>query len=321
MSRKSRPPVPLLTAVLVLTAALALGACGSGDDGDQSSAGAGDDRPTVVVTTDILGDVVTNLVGDLADVETLMPAGTSPHEFQASARQAADMRSADALVVGGAGFEAGMTDTIEAATADGVPTHAAIDDVATLQLADGGDHDEQGVDPHFFTDPTRMAAAVRGISAFLATTVGGIDTAALAAQTDAYVARLDQLDRDVAAILAPVPTAQRKLVTNHEVFGYFADRYDFEVVGAVIPSLTTQAEASAADLAALAATVRDEGVHAVFADTSSSDRLARALASEAGDVHVVELFSESLGAPGSGGETYIDLVHTNATRMADALAP
>jgi zinc/manganese transport system substrate-binding protein len=120
--------------------------------------------------------------------------------------------------------------------------------------------------------------------------------------------------------VSAVPAGRRTLVTNHEVFGYFADRYGFDVVGAVIPAGTTQAEPSAEQLAELADTIEERGVPAIFVETSSPTRLADALAEEVGDVDVVELFSESLGDEGSGGETYAAMMRTNATRIADALA-
>src|SRR5690606_12055858 len=116
--------------------------------------------------------------------------------------------------------------------------------------------------------------------------------------------------------LAVVPPERRKLVTNHDVLAYFADRYGFEVIGAVIPTTTTQSAASAAQIDRLAAIVAAEGVPAVFTDTSSPDDLAATLADEVGDVAVVELYSESLGEPGSGADTYAGMVRTNAARIA-----
>ena len=110
------------------------------------------------------------------------------------------------------------------------------------------------------------------------------------------------------------------LVTNHEVFGYFAGRYGFEVVGAVIPSGSTTDGVSAAELDDLAKVIEAEGVPAIFSDTSSSDELIEVLSGEVGDVAVVELYSESLGEPGSEGATYIGMVRTNAERMSSALA-
>jgi zinc/manganese transport system substrate-binding protein len=109
-------------------------------------------------------------------------------------------------------------------------------------------------------------------------------------------------------------------VTNHEVFGYFADRYGFEVVGAVIPSLTTNAETSARELEELARVIEDEGIPVIFAETTGSTDLADALADEVGtEVQVVELFSESLGEDGSGAETYIGMMRTNTELIVGAL--
>ncbi len=294
--------VPLLT--------LALAACGD-DDGAASASG---DRPQVVVTTNVLGDVVSELVGDEAEVEVIMPPGVAPHEFQASAKQVAAMRDADVLVINGAGFEEGLTETIEAAEQDGVPTFAAIDAVDTLQLEGDG-----GTDPHFFTDPARMAAAAQGIADFLVDEVPDLDTPVFARQARDTIDELHALDAELERTLSVVPSHRRTLVTNHEVFGYFADRYGFDVVGAVIPAGTTQAEPSAEQLDELAHTIEEQHVPAIFVETSSPTRLADALADEVGHVDVVELFSESLGDEGSGGETYAAMMRTNAGRIADAL--
>ena len=300
-----------VAAVALPLLALALAACGDND----GAAGASGDRPQVVVTTNVLGDVVSDLVGDEAAVEVIMPPGTAPHEFQASAQQVATMRGADVLVTNGAGFEEGLTEVIEAAEQDGVPTFAAIDAVDTLDLEGDG-----GTDPHFFTDPARMATAARGIADFLVDEVPGLDTPASASQVRATLDELHALDGEVEQTLSAVPPGRRTLVTNHEVFGYFADRYGFDVVGAVIPAGTTQAEPNAAQLDELAHTIEEQGVPAIFVETSSPTRLADALADEVGDVDVVELFSESLGDEGSGGETYADMMRTNAGRIAGALA-
>jgi zinc/manganese transport system substrate-binding protein len=295
--------------------ALALGACGDDEGSASASGGPG---PRVVVTTNVLGDVVSDLVGDEADVEVIMPSGSDPHEFQPSAQQAAAIREADALIANGAGFEEGLTSTLEAAEEDGVPTLAAVDAVETLPLDESTDHG--GADPHFFTDPARMATAAQTIADFLAAEVPALDTPAFDDQVAATIDDLRELDREVEQILSAVPAERRTLVTNHEVFGYLADRYGFDVVGAVIPAGTTQAEPSAAELDELAHTIEERGVPAIFVETSSPTRLADALASEVGDVEVVELFTESLGPEGSGGETYAGMMRTNAERITEALA-
>ena len=371
-----------LLAVLSLVAA----ACGSGDEVDAASGVAGtaidatlasSDAPTVAVTTNILGDVVANLVGSEMNVMTIMPVGADPHDFQASAQQVAAMGDAAVLVANGAAFEEGLLDVIETAETDGVPVFEAIWAVETIEFGEGGDvhghdddedgdvhddedkedkedkdgdvhdddedgdvhddedededghdddededghgHEDDGADPHFFTDPARVALAADGIADFLIENVDGIDAGTVRANTDAYVAELNALDEELSVAFADLSDEQRVLVTNHEVFGYFADRYDFEVVGTVIPSGSTDG-ADAQALAELAEIIEDEGVPAIFADTSSSDELAQTLADEVGDIDVIELFSESLGDESSGGATYVEMVRTNADRILAALA-
>ncbi len=342
---------------IVGLSALVVG-CGNGDDvgGDSD-----DGRPTVVVTTNILGDVVENLVGDEANVVTIMPVGADPHDFQPSAAQVALIVDADVLIVNGGGFEEGLLDVITSVE-DDTAVFEALDAVAALEFdEDGPSHDEHGdeeehedehgdddehdgedhgdeeehedehedehghggEDPHFFTDPVRMALAADAMIEFLVESLGtvdGVDTAKLRANGQAYIDQLDALDAEVKETLAAIPAADRVLVTNHEVFSYFADRYEFEVVGTVIPTGATTDGVSAEALAELAEVIEHEGVSAIFADTSSSDELAQTLAAEVGDVQVVELFSESLGEPGAAGANYIDMVRINSQRIAAALA-
>lgn len=262
----------------------------------------------VVVTTSILGDVVQNLVGDAATVEVIMPPGTNPHGFAPSAQQALAMRQADVLVVNGLGFEAGLVDTIDAAERDGTAVVRATDGVDTL-----------GKDPHFFTDPVRMRAATRYVADALAREVTGLDSSAYQRRVGSYLAGLAALDQDIRSLLTEVPPGRRKLVTNHEVFAYFADRYGFEVLGSVIPRGTTLAEPSASRLQELADKITEARVAAIFADTSSPKRLANALAGEGLHVAVVDLYSESLGASDSDGATYLDMMRTDAERIAAAL--
>lgn len=318
---------------------LASAACGSDDTADGTGS---TDRPSLVVSTNVLGDVVTEVVGDLADVEVIMPLGADPHDFAASARQAADMEAADLLVINGSGFEQGMLGVIESVTEGGTPVFSFADHV---ELLEGGEHDHEHADedthagedthtdedgethvdehgefdPHLWTDPTRIAAGVEALVAELGE-LDGIDAAALGEQADAYLAELAALDAEIEEQVASVPTERRVLVTNHEVFGYFADRYGFEVVGAVVPSLSTNAETSAKELEELAHVIEDEGIPAIFAETTGSTDLADALADEVGgEVQVVALFSESLGEDGSGAETYIGMMRTNTELIVGAL--
>ncbi|MGA9279339.1 metal ABC transporter solute-binding protein, Zn/Mn family [Ilumatobacter sp.] len=290
---------------------VSLAACGSDSATTEASDGAGD-VPTVVVTTNILGDVVQAAAGDLVDVEVIMPAGAEPHDFAPSARQAEAMENADLLVINGAGFEAGMVGIVDNVESAGTPVFSFADSVSLL---DG--------DPHLWTDPHRID---EGLDA-LETRLGELDEIEpdqLADSFDAYRAELDALDTSIEASVETIPVDRRVLVTNHEVFEYFADRYGFDVVGAVIPSTTTSAEPSASDIEALADLIRDDGIPAIFGETTQSTQIANAIADEVGtidgdDVVIVELFSESLGDADSGAATYLEMMQTNADLIADAL--
>jgi zinc/manganese transport system substrate-binding protein len=302
-----------MTALAVFVALVIGGAACTGGDAVQGSGA------EIVVSSNILGDVVRELVGGLASVETLMPPNTDPHDFAASARQAADMRSAQVLVVNGLGFESGLGDAIAAARHDGVKVIEVAPLAPRLHPIDEDGHGAPVTDPHVFTDPSRMAVAVGALADRLSDAVPALDTDAFRTRTEDYVRSLRALDAEVRRILAPIPAARRVLVTNHDSLGYFADRYGFRVLGAVIPSLSTLAAPSAADLTDLAGVIERSGVPAVFADTSSPKRLSEALAREGHGVRVVTLFVESLGAKGSGAATYEDMVRTNARRIARAL--
>ena len=308
-----------IATALVAIALFALAATACSSDGSTSSSS----TPTVVVTTSILGDVVENIVGDAAEVEVLMPAGVDPHEFELSAAQAAEMQEADVIVANGLGFEAGMADALDAAEGAGVPVYEVAPALDPLPLDDAAAAEDQGgsgLDPHVFTDPRRMADGVEGIAAALGEEVPALATPTVEAQAADYADAVRTADENSERALSVVPPDRRVLITNHEVFSYFADRYGFEVVGTIIPSGTTLAEPSSQELSELADTIREYDVPAIFADASSPTELADALADESGlDVEVVALFSESLGEAGSGADTYLGMVRSNADAITAAL--
>jgi len=289
-------------AILVIGAASA--ACGS--EGGSGSATSG--RPTIVVTTSVWGDIVGEAIGDIADVEVIVPVGADPHDFAPSARQADTMAGADLLVVNGLGLEAGMTDVIDRVAESGTPVFVIADSVPALDA-----------DPHLWMDPTRAATAL----AALGTRIGdvpGIDRPSLDAAIAAQVGALGALDGELEATLATVPPERRVLITSHDSFGYFADRYGFEVVGSLIPSNTTGASPSAAGLERLATAIRERDLPAIFTESTRSGQLAEALAAEVGrPVEIVELFTDSLGSPGSGADSYQGFLTVDAQRIAAAL--
>ncbi|WJM16382.1 metal ABC transporter substrate-binding protein [Microbacterium arborescens] len=289
---------------LVVAGVVALAGCASADD----------DRPTVVVTTNILGDIVENLAGDELDVVTFMPPDADPHSFELSAQDAATMRSADLVVSNGLGLEEGVQHHVDASAADGVAQFVAGDHVETL-----GYLDSDAVDPHFWTDPTQTARVVDALAPVLAE-LAGAGGQAVTDAGDAYVAELEAVDAEMAAGLQAIPAEHRALVTNHHVFGYLARRYDVRILGAAVPGGTTLAAPSASDLQELVDAIDAAGVRTIFADSSQPDRLMRVLADEAGrDVAVVPLLTESLAPEGQPGDTYLDMMRQNLQRITDGL--
>lgn len=298
---------PVRRTARTLTAALVVAAVAVTTAGCTT---AGSDRPLVAVTTNILGDVVAEVVGDRADVMVLMPPGGDPHSFEVSAQQAARLRSADLVVENGLGLEEGVAHHVRAAADDGVPVFTAGDAIDALEWTTD---DDSGPDPHFWTDPARMVDVVEALDDEL--DAAGID----APGAEAYTDRLVTLDADMTAAFDTVPADRKALVTNHHVFGYLADRYGFRVVGAVIPSGTTLASPSAADLRDLADAIEQAGVPTIFADASQPARLAEVLAEEVDvQVSIRSLATESLTEDGAAS-TYLGMMRSNTEAIVDGL--
>jgi zinc/manganese transport system substrate-binding protein len=281
---------------------------------------AGDERPLVVVTTNILGDVVSNVVGGQAEVMVLMKPNADPHSFEISAKDGARILGADLLVSNGLGLEEGLQKHLDAAEAEGVATLAAGDVIDGLEYGPG---DSEGADdPHFWTDPARVIDVTAAVAEAVEQHVEGVEPRVIRSNADEYIAELRTLDGEMTAAFDAIPAAQRNLVTNHHVFGYLAERYGFTVVGAVIPGGSTLAAPSASDLRDLVTAIEEAGVATIFAESSQPDRLVQVLADEAGiDVAVVELFTESLSGPGEGADDYLTMMRTNTERIATGLSP
>lgn len=299
----------LAGAVLLGTAS-----CSSQEDGGEG----------IVVTTNILGDLTREVVGEEAEVTVLMKPNADPHSFGISAREAALVENAALVVYNGLGLEEGVLRNVAAAEEAGIPALEVGAQVDPLAFSPGGDtadnEDEGEPDPHFWTDPRRVVRAVELIAEHVVAEVDGVDAEAVRANAAAYTAQLEELDAWMADEFAAIPEEDRNLVTNHHVFGYLAERYGFEVVGAVIPSGTTLASPSSSDLKSLADAVNAAGVEAVFADSSQPDRLATAMAEEAGvHIEVVPLFSESLSEEGGGAATYLEMMRSNTEAIATGL--
>jgi zinc/manganese transport system substrate-binding protein len=324
-----------LAAATTIALLIVLSGCAGSSDGD-AGASEGGTTPTIVVTTTILGDLVNQVVGDDADVEVLIPPGADPHDYEPSAAQAARVRDADLVVANGLGLEARLLDTLEAAEDEGVRVLEVAPQLdpqpfATTEDADhdhdhdeeaedvSNEHDHEGDDPHVWLDPDRMAEAAGLVAGEIADATG-LDRATLDERAANYASSARAAAEEADRLLAVVPADQRVLVTNHDALGYFARRFGLEVVGVAIPGGSTLAEPSAAEIAELAELVRSEGVRAVFSETIVPPRVLDALAREAGSqVAVVELYTDSLGEPGSPAATYAGMIVEDAKRVADGL--
>ena len=325
------------TSGIALVAALSLvvASCGApsddapnAPDGADGAGGAGTSTPVAVSTTTPLGSVVEDVVTcNGGTASTLMAPGDDPHTFAPSSAQLAQLTQAELVVMNGLGLEEGLGSAIENARSDGARVLELAPLLDPLPFGDttgqvededhDGDHEDDGNDPHVWLDASRMATAAELIGEELATVTGDDGYTECGTQVGA---ELRDVHEQVVEILAAVPDERRVLVTDHQSFGYFAQAYDFDLLGVVVDGGSTDAEPSSQELAELVEVVRDAGVPAVFSNTAVSSSLIEAVAAEAGgEVQVVELYVGSLGPEGSAATTYADLMLTDARLIADAL--
>ncbi len=287
--------------------------------------GAANSEPLVVSTTSIVDDVVRQVAGDRGELVVLVPRGTDPHSFEPQPRDARYLAQADVVFAVGAGLE----ETLEALFA---ATEARVIELAPhVPLLRWGTHQEQNhnhhdpheshnhgaYDPHVWLDPANVIRWTQVLEEELAKLdpAGAEHYAAHAAR---YREELRELNAWVEEQLSALPPERRLLVTDHAVLGYFANRYEFVEVGAVIPSLTTLAEPSPKELARLVDTVHELGVPAVFVSSSVNPALAQALAREA-DIETVRLYTESLSDDTGPAPSYIELMRHNVRAIVEAL--
>lgn len=311
----------------LLTGVWILAGCASSDGG---STGDEVERPRIVVTHAILGAVVTEIAGSDAEVVVLIPNGVDPHVYEPSAKDIERLTTADLVVVNGSGLEASLADGLEEVKAKRIPIFTATDHLDhvedTSTTASGettdstvdSDHEHGDEDPHFWTDPRLMAEVVERLS-------DAIFDLGIPVGDDAMMfhERLLTLDNRLQKLVQFVPENRRILVTGHESLGYLARRYGFRIVGTVIPGLSTRAEVSAGELAALKRVIAAEGVDVVFTELGTPTDTLETLAEELG-IDIVEISTHLLEAPnetgvfsGSSYEAFIEeLVTTIVTAVS-----
>ena len=290
-------------AVAVLAVAVAtvgLAACGG------RAADAGDGATTLVATTTQLGDMARAVAGERAGVSQVLEPGADPHAYEPRPSDARAVAGAQVVVRSGGDLDAWLGDLLRNAGSD-ARTLTILDDLRARTGPDGSD-------PHWWQDPRNAETAVQRIrDALVAADPPG--RRAYTTNAERYLARIRALDRAIAACMRRIPRRERRLVTDHDALGYYADRYDIDVVGTVIPALSSQAQASAGRVARLVRTIRSAGVSTIFPESSVNPKLTRAIALDAGAEVGPPLYADSLGAKGSPGATYLGSLRANTAAL------
>ena len=273
-----------------------------------------DSKMHILATETFLGDIAQNVAGGRIKIETLLPATVDPHEFQPKPQDAVKITESKMLIVNGLGYETWLAKTLENVSGEQLIV------VATKGLTPNpdpsGEHPDG--DPHMWMNPLNTIQYVKNIRDGLAQVdPAGKDT--YTANEDAYIAKLKNLDQWVKAEVAQLPPEKRLLVTNHDALGYFARAYDFKVVGAVIPSVTTESSPSAQQMASLIDTIKSSSAPAIFLDIGENQNLAKQIASESGAKVITDLYVESISVPDGPAPTYIDMIKHDVSIIVDAL--
>jgi ABC-type Zn uptake system ZnuABC Zn-binding protein ZnuA len=272
----------------------------------------------VVASETFLADIAQNVAGDRTKIEALMPIGVDPHGFEPTPTDVAKIADSNVLIVNGAGLEEFLSRLLKNAGGQRTVIEAAAGLVPRQRQAGELADPDHAVDPHFWLDPNNVVKYVENIRDGLST-ADPAGAATYQANAAAYIAKLKELDRWIADRVKEVPEARRLLVTNHESFGYFADRYGFKIVGTLLPSVSTESSPSAQQLAQLIDRIKAAGVKAIFLETGTNPQLADQVVTETGSRVITNLYSHSLTAAGGPAPTYIDMMKFNTTTIVDAL--
>lgn len=276
----------------------------------SSSQPAETDRPNIVVTYSILGSIVLDLVGDAADVTILIPDGQDPHDFQPSARDIETINNADIVVSNGLDFEEGLEDVLASAIDSGVSVYMIGENI-TVRDSDEV-HAEEDVDAHGAGDPHLWLSPLSFTQALPSLTAAINKATGLSIDEAAAIGRLTQLDNEIKEVIGNISSCV--MVSGHDEMGYFADRYECTVIGAIIPSFSTTSEATAKQIADLKVLATSNNVKAVFTGLGTPAEVSEQLASELG-IAAVSLSTHYL----NGAANYREFMLNLANQIAEAL--
>jgi ABC-type Zn uptake system ZnuABC Zn-binding protein ZnuA len=270
--------------------------------------------PQVLAVESFLADITRNVAGDRLTVESLIPLGVDPHAFQPTPQDAARITDANVLILNGVNLE-GFLDPILQNNANKNQLTIKASDGLSVRSNPAGN---SGGDPHFWLDPNNVIRYVENIRDGL-TIADPSGAAVYRANADRYITSINNLDKWVSTQVQEVPETHRLLVTNHDSLGYFADRFGFKVIGAIVPSISSGAAPSAQELASLISSIRSSGAPAIFLETGTNTQLADQIAAETGVRVITGLYLHSLSSADGPASTYIDMMQYDVNMIVNAL--
>jgi manganese/iron transport system substrate-binding protein len=302
--------IPLLLVILMTTL---LSGCGA-PAGVPSTGAASNGKLRVIATTTIVGDVVKQVAGDAIQVDVLIPPDVDEHSYEPSAQDVVKVSEADLVFLNGAGLEQFLQRLVDNAGKN-VHTVSVSDGIPLLQGPEAGEN--TGGDPHVWMDPNNVLVWVDNIEKALAS-ADPQNAAAYQSNAAAYRQQLKDLDAWITTQVAQIPADRRKLVTDHTVFTYFAARYGFTQVGAIVPNYSSAAASSAQEMAALETGIQQQGVPAIFVGNTVNPAMAERVAQDTG-TRLVHILTGSLTDKNGKGPTYIDYMKYNVSQIVDGL--
>lgn len=288
---------------LMCMCAILLAGCSATSGGVPSTTG----LPRVLAAETFLGDIAQNVAGDRLKVDVLLSPGIDPHEFQMSPQDAIKVAQSRVLILNGIGYENWLNKTLQESQGQ----HLVV-------IASDGLGQTPDADPHMWMNPLNVVRYAQNIRDGL-TTADPEGAAVYAANAEAYVSKLTDLDAWIKSQVDAIPPERRLLVTNHAELGFLASAYGFKIIGAVIPNVSNEAAPSAQEMASLIQAVKASRAPAIFVDLSENPGLARQIASESGAQVVTDLYVESLSAPNGPAATYIEMMKHDVGRIVGAL--
>lgn len=300
--------------------ALSLSACGT-------AAPAPSGKLQVLASSTILADLARQVAGDRAEVSALLPVGTDPHAYEAVPSDVAKIAASQVLLINGLEYEHFLESLLENADGErltiiatqGLPPHEMEEEHEAGEHAEGEEHAHEAGDPHMWLDPNLVITYIENIRAGL-TQADPAGAETYRANAQAYTAELKELDVWISAQVSGIPAERRLLVTNHEAMGYFAERYGFTIVGAVIPSLSSGAAPSAQQMTELVNQINASGAPAIFLGEVENPNLAAQIGQETGATVVQGLYLETL-TNGEPAGNYLALMKYNVELILNALRP